>query len=75
MTLFDVYDMLGTDIQPQIVISLNEKDTTYSHRALFPMRWDTEYAMSIEYDPFTYVVKNFPECNTRAGAESFGTKK
>jgi hypothetical protein len=77
MTLSEVYDVLDRDIniQPQLVIRFNEKDTTYSHRAYFPMRWNSEEVLSIEYDPFTSVVKNFPECNTRAGAESSTTKK
>jgi hypothetical protein len=63
MILTEAYKMLDSKIRPRIVIDFNRRDTTYSHRAYFPMRWNSETQLIIEFDPFILEVKNYPECN------------
>jgi hypothetical protein len=67
MTLTEVYEMLDTEIEPRIVIRFNGRDTTYSHRAIFPMRWNSETQLIIKFDPFTSEVINYPLCDGEKG--------
>lgn len=63
MNLTEVYEILDSEIKPQVHISLNVNDSTYTHRVFFPMQWNSEVQLVIKFNPYTLEVIDYPACD------------
>lgn len=63
MSLTQVYKLLDTRIKPKTYIRHNQRDSIYEHTINFSPLWNSETTLSVEFNPYTFEVINYPECD------------
>lgn len=59
MKLSKMYEILDTDILPEIRVEYNNYHESYHHYVIFPIPLNTEFPFTIEFDKNTQTIINF----------------